>query len=112
MAECIFCQIVAGKIPSEVVYQDDSVLAFKDIHPKAPVHVLIIPKKHIASLADLKIEDQETICHLMESVNIVAQKQGAEGNYKVVINTGPAAGQVVMHLHLHLLAGKKFTSFP
>jgi histidine triad (HIT) family protein len=112
MAECVFCQIVAGKIPAEVVYQDETVFAFKDIHPKAPVHVLIIPKKHIVSLADLGTEDLGIMAHLMESVNIVAQRQGAGKNYKLVINTGPEAGQVVMHLHLHLLGGQVLTGLP
>jgi histidine triad (HIT) family protein len=112
MAECVFCQIVAGKIPSQVVYQDESVFAFKDIHPKAAIHVLIFPKKHIVSLADLAKEDLSIVAHLMESVNVVAQKQGAGKNYKLVINTGPQAGQVVMHLHLHLLGGKNLPDSP
>jgi histidine triad (HIT) family protein len=112
MAECVFCQIVAGKIPAQVVYQDESVLAFKDIYPKAPIHVLIIPKKHIVSLADFTSEDLGIVAHLMESVNVVAQKQGAGKNYKLIINTGPEAGQVVMHLHMHLLGGKKLPDSP
>jgi histidine triad (HIT) family protein len=112
VAECIFCQIVAGKIPSQVVYQDDSVFAFRDIHPKAPVHILIIPKKHIPSLADVTPGDLETIAHLMDTANIVARQEGAGINYKLIINTGPDAGQLVLHLHLHLLAGKKLPDSP
>jgi histidine triad (HIT) family protein len=112
VAECIFCQIVAGKIPSQVVYQDDSVFAFRDIHPKAPVHILIIPKKHIPSLADITSDDLGTIAHLMEAANIVARQEGAGRNYKLIINTGPDAGQLVLHLHLHLLAGKKLPDSP
>jgi histidine triad (HIT) family protein len=106
MAECIFDQIASGKIPSQVVYQDDSVMAFKDIHPRAPVHLLIIPKKHITSLADISQEDLPIVAHMMEVANIVAQRQGVKA-YKLVINTGANAGQVVMHLHMHLLAGNQ-----
>ena len=107
MAECIFDQIAASKIPSDVVYQDDTVMAFKDIHPKAPVHILIIPKKHITSLADISSEDLPVVTHMLEVANRVAREQGTKGSYKLVINTGRDAGQVVMHLHMHLLGGKK-----
>jgi histidine triad (HIT) family protein len=110
MAECIFCQIAAGKIPAEVVYQDESVLAFKDIHPKAPVHVLIIPKKHIDSLAELTPQDLPLAGHMLEAANSVAKQLGTGKAYKLVVNTGSEAGQVVMHLHMHLLGGKKITS--
>jgi histidine triad (HIT) family protein len=110
MTDCLFCQIGSGKIPAEVVYQDESVMAFKDIHPKAPVHVLIIPKKHIASNADITKNDLPILAHMMEAANIAAQKEGVPGAYKLVINTGPSAGQVVMHLHMHLLGGKKIAS--
>jgi histidine triad (HIT) family protein len=107
MAECIFDQIASGKIPSDVVYQDETVMAFNDIHPKAPVHVLIIPKQHITSLADVKPEDLPIIGHMIEVANIVSKQKGTGGAYKLVINTGKEAGQVVMHLHMHLLAGKQ-----
>jgi histidine triad (HIT) family protein len=110
MADCIFCQIGSGQIPGEVVYQDEAVMAFKDIHPKAPVHVLIIPKKHIPSTADMTKEDLPVVAHMLEAANIVAQKAGIPGAYKLVINTGASAGQVVMHLHIHLLGGKKITA--
>ena len=107
MSECIFDQIASGKIPSDVVYEDDTVMAFKDIHPKAPIHVLIIPKKHIISVAEINKEDLPIVAHMMEVADIVAKQQGAGGSFKLVINTGSEAGQVVMHLHMHLLAGKK-----
>jgi len=107
MAECIFDQIASGKIPSDVVYQDDTVMAFKDIHPKAPVHVLIIPKKHITSLAEVTQEDLPVVAHMLEVANIVAKQLGTGGAFKLVINTGGDAGQVVMHLHMHLLGGRK-----
>jgi histidine triad (HIT) family protein len=107
MAECVFCQIVAGKKPADIVFQDDSVMAFRDIHPKAPVHILIIPEKHIISLAEISAEDLPLIAHMMEVANIVAIQQGTVGSYKLVINTGKDAGQVIMHLHMHLLGGKR-----
>lgn len=109
MADCVFDQIVAGKIPADIVYQDETVLAFNDLHPKAPVHVLIIPKKHIASMAEISPEDVPIVGHMLEVANIVAKKKGIPGAYKLVINTGADAGQVVMHMHMHLLGGKKIS---
>jgi histidine triad (HIT) family protein len=107
MSDCVFDKIVAGQIPSTIVFQDESVLAFKDISPKAPTHILIIPKKHIASVNDLAKEDLPVVGHMLEVAKIVASQQGLKA-YKLVINTGTEAGQVVMHLHIHLLGGKKF----
>ena len=107
MTECIFDQIAVGKIHSDIVYQDDTVMAFKDIHPKAPVHILIIPKKHIPSLTEITREDLPVIAHMMEVANTVARQQGVGGAFKLIINTGKDAGQVIMHLHMHLLGGKK-----
>jgi histidine triad (HIT) family protein len=109
MSDCIFDQIAQGKIPSEIVYQDETVLAFKDIHPKAPVHVLIIPKKHIASMLEITPPDLPLVAHMMEAANIVARQNNLTA-YKLVINTGPEAGQAVMHLHMHLLGGKKINA--
>jgi histidine triad (HIT) family protein len=108
MSECIFCSIASGKIPSESVYQDETVFAFKDIHPKAPVHVLVVPKKHIDSMADLKTDDLPLAAHMLEVVNKVAKQLGTGKGYKLVINTGAEGGQAVMHLHMHLLGGKHF----
>ena len=109
MADCIFDKIIAGQIPSALVYQDETVFAFKDINPKAPTHILIVPKKHIASFNDLTKEDLPLMGHLLEAAKTIASQQGLKA-YKLVINTGAEAGQVVMHLHIHLLAGKKFES--
>ncbi len=106
MAECIFDQIGSGKIPSDVVYQDDTVMAFNDIHPKAPVHVLIIPKKHIASLVEVTQEELPIVGHMIEVANIVAKKKGIS-SYKLVVNNGKDAGQAIMHLHMHLLSGRQ-----
>jgi histidine triad (HIT) family protein len=109
MSECLFCNLASGKIPSDVVYQDENVFAFKDIHPKAPVHILIIPKKHITSLADIKPEELPLAAHMLETANKLAKQFGAGKGYKLVINTGADGGQVIMHLHMHLLAGKHFS---
>ena len=110
MADCIFCQIGSGIIPADVVYQDETVMAFRDIHPKAPVHVLIIPKKHISSVAEIAKADLTIAAHMLEVANIVAEKEGVPGAFKLVVNSGASAGQVVMHLHMHLLGGKKITA--
>ena len=110
MADCIFCKIGAGTLPAEIVYQNEAVMAFRDLHPKAPVHVLIIPKKHITSTAELTKDELPVVAEMMEVANIVAQKEGTPSTYKLVINTGAPAGQVIMHLHMHLLGGKKLSS--
>ena len=105
---CIFCQIAAGEIPSEFLYEDDEFVAFNDIHPQTPVHILIVPKKHIVSIADLADEDVPLVGRMMAVARTVALKAGvSEKGYRLVINTGPEGGQVVMHLHMHLLGGRK-----
>ena len=107
--DCIFCKIIKGEIPSTKVYEDDYVLAFKDINPVAKVHILVIPKKHIESLADLKEEDKEYVWKIHEAMNKIAKEQGfSENGFRVVVNCGKDAGQEVMHLHYHILAGEKF----
>jgi len=111
VAECIFDQIASGKIPSDVVYQDDTVMAFKDIHPRAPIHILIIPKKHIPSLVELSKEDLPIVAHMLEVASTVANQQGAGSSFKLIINTGSSSGQVVMHLHMHLLARKQIPGY-
>jgi histidine triad (HIT) family protein len=108
MSDCLFCNIAAGKIPSEMVYQDETVFAFKDIHPKAPVHILIIPKKHITSLSEIKSDELPIAAYMLEAANKIAKQLGIGKGYKLVINTGKEGGQVIMHLHLHLLGGKHF----
>ena len=108
MEDCIFCKIINGDIPSEKVYEDESVLAFKDIHPAAPIHVLVIPKKHIKSLLEVTKEDSEVISHIYEVINKIAKDMNIEEDgFRVIVNCGKDAGQEVMHLHFHLLAGKK-----
>jgi len=106
MSECIFCKIVGGEQEADVVYENDEFLAFKDINPKAPVHVLIIPKKHIVSVNHLQGEDQSLAGRLVLTAPKVAEEMGIkEKGYKLVFNVGRGGGQVIDHLHLHLLGG-------
>lgn len=106
-SDCIFCKIVAGEIPSTKVFEDEYVYAFHDIQPQAPVHVLVIPKKHLASAHELTLEDGDMLGHVFAAVKEVAQITGiAQSGYRVVANTGKDAGQVVHHLHFHVLGGK------
>ena len=103
--DCLFCQIAAGTIPADKEFEDDDVVVFKDIHPKAPVHLLIVPKKHLASLSDSQASDQLLLGQLLLTVKDMAAKKGLSG-YKTIINTGKEGGQIINHLHLHLLGGK------
>ncbi len=108
MEDCIFCKIVEGKIPSEKVYEDDEVLAFKDINPAAPIHILVIPKKHISMLTDLKESDELLIGKIYTTINKIAKEQGfEEQGFRVIANCGKDSGQEVMHIHFHILGGKK-----
>lgn len=107
--DCIFCKIVAGEIPSDQVYSDDKVVVFKDISPKAPVHLLIIPREHIESLQELQEHHQDLMGHMMLLLPKLAKEQGLDGGFRTVINTGADGGQVVYHLHIHLLGGKRYS---
>ncbi len=105
---CIFCRIVAGEVPAEFVHQDDQVVAFRDTRPAAPVHVLVIPREHVDSLATLQASHREVAGRLLEVTAEVARGEGlAERGYRVAINTGPESGSEVLHLHLHVLGGKQ-----
>jgi len=107
MTECIFCRIAAGEIPATLLYDDGDVLAFRDINPEAPVHVLLIPRQHIATLNDLEAADAELIGRLYLAGKQVATELGvAESGYRTVINCNRDAGQIVFHVHMHLLAGR------
>lgn len=106
---CLFCKIASGEIPSTPVYQDESVYAFADISPKAPVHVLIIPREHIASLAEATAEQGALLGHLMGVAAEIARDKGLAKGYRVVVNTGNDGGQTVDHLHLHLLGARQMT---
>jgi histidine triad (HIT) family protein len=107
MSDCVFCKIINKEIPAEIVYEDDYVVAFKDLKPITPVHLLIIPKKHIPTLLDLSEEDAEIVGRLHLAANKIAQEQGvADTGFRLVANCGRDAEQVVMHVHYHLLAGQ------
>ena len=105
--DCIFCKIIKGEISSSKVYEDEEILAFKDINPLAPVHILIIPKKHIACAKDLKVEDEALIGKMFTVINKIAEELNLENGYRIINNCGEDGGQEVMHLHFHLLGGKK-----
>ena len=107
MENCLFCKIVAGDIPSTKVYEDDTVLAFRDIAPQAPTHILVIPKSHIGSVAEVSAENSAVVAHIFEVIAKVAAQEGLEGGYRVVSNCGDHAGQTVKHLHFHILGGKQ-----
>jgi histidine triad (HIT) family protein len=107
MSDCIFCKIAEKKIPSKIVHEDDKVVAFDDVNPQAPTHVLVIPRKHVASIAELNEADSGLLTHLMMTGNKIAKQKGiAEGGYRLVVNTGKNGGQTVFHLHLHVLGGR------
>ena len=108
MENCIFCKIINGEIPSDKVYEDDEILAFKDINPAAPIHILVIPKKHIKSLLDIEESDYVLIGKIQKVINIIAKQLNIEEEgYRVIVNCGKDGGQEVGHLHFHLLAGKQ-----
>jgi histidine triad (HIT) family protein len=106
MDDCLFCKIIAGKIPSKKVYEDDKVFAFEDIDPKAPTHVLIIPKRHVRGLKEAQAEDAAIIGYSHLVAANIARDRGIEDSYRTVYNVGPGSGQSVFHLHLHLIGGR------
>ncbi|MDH5633210.1 MAG: histidine triad nucleotide-binding protein [Gammaproteobacteria bacterium] len=110
MSDCLFCKFVSGEITPDIVYQDDDVLAFRDINPQAPTHILVIPKQHIATLNDLQPEHAELMGKLYLTASRIAADQGfAEAGFRTTMNCNAAAGQTVFHIHLHLLGGRNFS---
>jgi histidine triad (HIT) family protein len=107
MSNCLFCRIIAGEIPSTKVYEDEIVLAFRDIAPQAPTHILVIPKTHIASVAELTAENSAVVAHIFQVIPQIARAEGLTQGYRVVSNCGEHAGQTVHHLHFHILGGKQ-----
>lgn len=108
MKDCIFCKIINKEIPSSIVYEDDEILAFRDINPVAPVHILVIPKKHIDSAICLKEEDKELVGKIYMVINKIAKQEGIdEKGFRIVVNCGEDGGQEVKHLHFHIIGGKK-----
>ena len=110
MSDCLFCKIAAGEIPAEKVYEDDDVIAFNDINPQAPTHVLIIPKSHIATTNDISPEDEQVVGKLLSVAAKIAKERGIDSSgYRTVMNCNADAGQMVFHLHLHMLGGRKMS---
>ena len=107
--DCLFCKIVAGEIPSTKVYEDEKVLAFRDIAPMAPTHILVIPKEHIGSVAEVTEENSGVVAHIFAVIPKIAEAEGLTGGYRVVSNCGEDAGQTVKHLHFHILGGRQLS---
>lgn len=106
MADCIFCKIAAGEIPSDKIYEDDKVVAFRDIHPQAPVHFLVVPKEHIKCAADISAENSGIVAHCFEVISKLAVSEKLDDGFRIINNCGENAGQTVPHIHFHVLAGK------
>ncbi|MDQ3957849.1 MAG: histidine triad nucleotide-binding protein [Actinomycetota bacterium] len=109
MADCLFCKIAAGEIPSETVHRSDSVVAFRDINPAASTHILVIPVRHVASAAELEDADGPLLAEIFETMTTLARQEGLESGYRIVTNVGPDAGQSVHHLHFHLIGGRNMS---
>ena len=108
MNDCIFCKIIEKQIPAEIIYEDENIVAFKDIHPAAPIHILVVPKKHIASIIEMEKEDELLIGKVYTVINQIAENiEIKEKGFRVILNCGEDGGQEVKHIHFHLLAGKK-----
>ena len=107
--DCIFCKIAAGEIPSTKVYEDEQILAFRAIAPMAPTHILVIPKTHIGSVAEITAENSGIVARIFATIPQIAQAEGLTGGYRVVSNCGADAGQTVQHLHFHILGGRQLT---
>ena len=109
-SDCLFCKIIAAEIPAEIVYESPDAIAFRDINPQAPTHVLIVPRRHIATINDLENSDTDAVGQLFLAARDIASQEGfADDGYRVTMNCNAAAGQTVFHIHLHLLGGRKFT---
>jgi histidine triad (HIT) family protein len=107
MTDCTFCRIASKRLPAKIVYEDEQVVAFEDINPQAPVHVLVIPRKHIPTSLELAHEDHELIGHMLRAANEIARERNiAERGFRLVMNTNPEAGQTVYHIHIHVLGGR------
>ena len=108
MQECIFCKIVAGEAPAKMLYQDELVTAFRDIHPAAPTHILIVPNRHLTSVNQAELEDEAALGRMFTTARRLAEQEGvAETGYRLIINSGPHAGQIVLHVHMHLMGGQR-----
>ena len=111
MSDCLFCKIAAGEIPSDTVYEDDQVIVFKDLYPKANVHLLVVPREHIESLNEMDASHDALMAHIMRLLPELAKQQGLDTGFRTIINTGPGGGQEIFHLHIHLLGGGRLPGF-
>jgi histidine triad (HIT) family protein len=111
MSDCLFCKILAGEIPADKIYEDDKMLVFKDINPKADVHLLVIPRVHISSLNEVTDEHDDVMAHMLKQLPKLAKEQGLKNGFRTIINTGKGGGQIVFHLHMHLLGGSSLPGF-
>ncbi len=111
MSECLFCRMLDGDIPADIVYEDDKMFVFKDLYPKAEVHLLAIPRVHISSLNDIAAEHDEIMAHMIKQLPKLSKEQGLNDGFRTIINTGVGGGQVIFHLHMHLLGGKNLPGF-
>lgn len=111
MNDCLFCKIVAGEIPSDTVYEDDQCIVFKDLYPKAQVHLLVVPREHIESLNEMDSSRDALMAHMMHLLPKLAEEQGLDTGFRTIINTGPGGGQEIFHLHIHLLGGGHLPGF-
>ncbi len=110
MSDCLFCKIRDGEIPADIVFENDDVLAFRDVNPHAPTHILIIPRKHIATVNDLSVEDELIMGKLFSVAKVIAAEEGVnDDGYRLVVNCNEKAGQTVFHIHMHLLAGRRMS---
>ena len=111
MSDCLFCQIVDGEVPGNIVYQDDKLLVFKDLYPKAEMHLLVIPKQHYTDLIDITEKSPETLNYMMQNIPLIAQKLNLNNGFRTIFNTGKGSGQIIFHLHAHILAGSNLPGF-
>lgn len=111
MSDCLFCKILAGEIPSDKIYEDDKMFVFKDLYPKADVHLLAIPRVHIESLNEVNDEHDDIMAHMIKQLPKLAKEQGLNDGFRTIINTGKGGGQIVFHLHMHLLGGNNLPGF-
>ncbi|QKT03183.1 histidine triad nucleotide-binding protein [Ectothiorhodospiraceae bacterium 2226] len=111
MTDCLFCGIVAGKIPADTVFEDEQIVVFRDIQPKAQVHLLVVPRQHIVSLAELDRSHDGLMSHMLRMLPVVAREQGLTQGFRTIINTGKGGGQMIDHLHIHLLGGDSLPGF-
>ena len=111
MSECLFCRMIDGDIPADIVYEDDKMFVFKDLYPKAEVHLLAIPRVHIDSLNEVNDEHDEIMAHMIKQLPKLAKEQGLDDGFRTIINTGKGGGQIVFHLHIHLLGGSNLPGF-